>query len=228
PWLAKLSFQPYNRLMGDSINNAAALKPDLIGAQVSHWPSDSDFTAYWAHPRPQDQELPMEVGVEVPVEVKNDWPDLCRQAATYARAIFAAVPLRSFSLVIGINHAKCELRFLIFHSGGLTSHSPLSFIREADRQIILRVMFAMSLWQTPEHAGLPCFTDGFSIVLASLRIGDPPIVIRTQEMLYHAVGVRGRNTVVYLLQLDTSAPAPTFQGKTLPGRTKLDGEHKLS
>ncbi|TFK77716.1 hypothetical protein K466DRAFT_461864, partial [Polyporus arcularius HHB13444] len=52
------------------------------------------------------------------VEVKDNWKALVMQAATYARAQISAVPLRAFSLVIGVNHSTNELRFLIYHHGG--------------------------------------------------------------------------------------------------------------
>ncbi|KAJ7666542.1 hypothetical protein B0H17DRAFT_879763, partial [Mycena rosella] len=56
--------------------------------------------------------------IQIPVEVKDNWPDMVAQAATYARCLFSASPSRAFALVLAYHHTDCELRFLIFHRGG--------------------------------------------------------------------------------------------------------------
>ncbi|KAJ6567307.1 hypothetical protein DFH09DRAFT_457170 [Mycena vulgaris] len=218
-WLENLSFRQYARDTGDGIDDAAPLELAIIGTQVSRWATT--FTAYWAHPKPQDTQIPDKVGVDIPVEVTDDWAALCRRATTYARAMSAAVPLRSFSLVLGVNHTTKELRFLIFHPGGLTSHRPLSFEQDEDRATMQRIFFAISLWQTPEHAGYPHFTDGSSIMLPSSKMADKTIRMWIEELMYHAVTVRGRNTAVYLLR-----PSPpmheSVRPKHVPTRLKFN------
>ena len=57
----------------------------------------------------------------IPVEAKDGWQELVRQAGTYVRCLYSASPLRQFAMVLGYSHTKREFRFLIFHCGGLIS-----------------------------------------------------------------------------------------------------------
>ncbi|KAF9508307.1 hypothetical protein BS47DRAFT_1266153, partial [Hydnum rufescens UP504] len=56
--------------------------------------------------------------IDIVIEVKNDWRDLIKQAATYARALFCSNWTRSFALVIGVNQVSKSARFMFFHRGG--------------------------------------------------------------------------------------------------------------
>ncbi|KAJ7903406.1 hypothetical protein B0H14DRAFT_3679709 [Mycena olivaceomarginata] len=64
--------------------------------------------------------------MQLPVAVNKDWVHMLSQANNYARCLFDANPSRAFALVLAYNHRTYELRFLIFHRGGLTSHAPLN------------------------------------------------------------------------------------------------------
>jgi hypothetical protein len=65
--------------------------------------------------------------------------------ATYARCLIDAVPL-----IIEYNHVSTELRFLVFHVGGLTS-SPF---KPQDCRA-LRLFLTLLTWKTRGDAGLP-------------------------------------------------------------------------
>ncbi|KAG6859279.1 hypothetical protein C0991_001001, partial [Blastosporella zonata] len=78
---------------------------------------------YWSL-RPESSNTDHQIAIAV--EVKDDWREMIEQSATYARAQWRGAAHRAFSLVIGVHHKENKLRFLIFHSGGLTASQPLS------------------------------------------------------------------------------------------------------
>ena len=72
----------------DGVAGAAAFKPDLVGWKGLQ---DKDLTKatglYWRPPNLNNSQL------LTPVEVKRSWPELVRQAGTYACCLFSASPV---------------------------------------------------------------------------------------------------------------------------------------
>ena len=133
-------------------------------------------------------------------EVNKDWRELVRQAASYARAMFNAVPLRAFALVIGVNHQHAELRFLIFHRGGLTTNTPLKLNKTSDLMLVQKIMMSVLLWQTPLDAGLPSFTDAHDFLLPLPR-SVSPVLGKIEHIHYATCAVRSRATWVAHLKV---------------------------
>ena len=104
---------------------------------------------YWRRKGLNDHEL------LIPVEVKDGWRDLVRQAGTYARCLFMASPLRKFALVLGYEYVSQEFRILVFHHGGLTSSQALKLDTEDGRKGLLHIFLAILSWKTVVDAGLP-------------------------------------------------------------------------
>ena len=91
------------------VEGAAPVKPDLVGGLEL---TSGERVAWSPHDHRTKQVLLL-------VEVKADWTPVVNQAMTYARYLFSASPSRHFTLVLGFRHTKAELRFLVFHRGGL-------------------------------------------------------------------------------------------------------------
>ena len=68
-------------------------------------------------------------------------------------ALTSARPLCQFSLVIAYNHKQSELRFLVFHAGGLTASCPLNLNQPNDHMDIICLI--LSTWKRAGDAGLP-------------------------------------------------------------------------
>ncbi|KAJ3769434.1 hypothetical protein FB446DRAFT_812091 [Lentinula raphanica] len=189
-----LVFHKYNKDMGDGIDGAAPLKPDIAGTGTKVRPS----TCYWKLPSDVSEQDQSRVAIKIAVEVKADWPKLLWQSATYGRAEMATIPLRSFSLVIAINHIKHDLRFLIFHHGGITATKALSLRDDDDRNKICLVMMSIIFWQTPADAGIPSFTDGTTFILPPLAQNDKDLsgYAEIEEVIHQSHSIRGRNTWV--------------------------------
>ncbi|KAG8891547.1 hypothetical protein FRB99_003528, partial [Tulasnella sp. 403] len=98
-------FYEYDRLMADKSGSVSELKPDGVGL---HGTLRSDEKVPWSR-------------CETAIEVKDTWPALFRQAATYARCLFITHEGRAFVVVIGFNHKECAFRFLVFTRSGVIS-----------------------------------------------------------------------------------------------------------
>ena len=179
----------------------------------------------------------MEVGI--PTEVKDSWSRIVTQAGTYARALVSAMPLRLFSLVIGVNHKTHTLRFLIYHRGGLTASHDIDLDEEKGRRDVQRILFSILLWQTPDDAGFPAFTNGLATVIpsepltpsgpseASTALELPKgntssLPVFTDKVFFHSTCVRGRGTLVIrgLLQRPSNAHANLIPPYRLRSRVK--------
>jgi hypothetical protein len=99
-WLPGLRFAKYDKVTGDGIDNASALKPDFVGVDDVEVPNEEDFLCWWSLPSPEIAEtgkgkkrkdIP-NFEIAVPGEVKGDWKEMVQQAGTYARGLFAASP----------------------------------------------------------------------------------------------------------------------------------------
>ena len=91
--------------------------------------------------------------ITLPVEVKTSWKDMVAQAATYARCMFGASPMRTFALVLAFNHNSNTLRFLVFHRGGLTASDGCHTAERDGLKEIARLFLTLALWRTAEEAG---------------------------------------------------------------------------
>ncbi|KAG6817512.1 hypothetical protein H0H93_007201, partial [Arthromyces matolae] len=182
PFLAKLRYFVYDKPTKDSVDRAAPLKPDGAGIFTAT-NSVEEISCSWS--RMSDPKI---FQIIHPVEVKDSWRDLILQSATYARALFSAAPFRSYALVIGVNHKRNSLRFLIFHSGGLTSSEELKLDSNEDLRSIQEIWFSIYSSQTPEDAGLANFTNGYIFQLPKLGQLTPQTWI-LDEVIYimHAV-----------------------------------------
>ncbi|KAK7460946.1 hypothetical protein VKT23_008874 [Stygiomarasmius scandens] len=193
-WWPDLKFSAYDKPTGDTVGGAEPLKPDVVGTHLE--PDDLSrcvWGATWGDESGQ-------VGIDIPVEVKANWRELIKQAATYARAMTNFVPLRSFCLVIGVDHRRKTLRFLIFHRSGLSASKELLLTSPEDRRAIQRVLFSVYLWQTPEDAGFPSFTNGYEFTLPTMgNLEQPPT--RVKEDFYYSLCVRGRASFVLAVEL---------------------------
>lgn len=164
-WWPNLSFRSYGKNMGDSIYCTQPLKPDLAGVD-DEIVKPGHFQCYWS--LPPDNLDPNIIQLQIPVAVNTSWPELVLQAATYSRALFSAIPFRNFSLVIGINNTDHTLRFLIFHSGGVSASKDMRLDSPAGRGEIQRTLLSVVLWQGPEDAGIPSLTNGHDFRLPGL------------------------------------------------------------
>ncbi|KAI0769806.1 hypothetical protein C8Q74DRAFT_1421372 [Fomes fomentarius] len=157
-----LEFRVYDRATKDGVQGAGALKPGLVGvaATMSARPA-----CYWTLPAQSPKDARK---ILIPVEVGGNWPEIVGHAGTYARAQVNAVPLRLFSLVIGVNYESRSLRFLIYHRGGLTASHELMLDEPAGRRHVQEILFSIVLWQSSEDAGFPSLTNGIETLMPSL------------------------------------------------------------
>lgn len=192
-----LRFCTYDRVTQDGIAGASALKPDLAGVL---WEFGQD-NIWWA--TPPGHSTP---SLLLPVEVKNNWPELIKQAGTYARCLFSAEPLRQFALVLGYVHIKGELRFLVFHRGGLTMSS---ILKSSERQQIVRLFLALCTWNTRGDAGLPDWCSGGKMRLPMNPNDTTGALFRVQDTLSSALSIRGRAPHVWRISRnEASGTAP--------------------
>ncbi len=198
-------------MMCDIIDGAKPIKPDLLcvdGGEVDR----KALKAYWGLQK--EKWSAHERQVAMPVEAKDSWRALLLQIATYGRALFAVMPLRCFVLGIGVNHVQETISFIVFHRGGLTMSEPLRIMDTREEKIrvpekelqenrrkVLKLMLSALLWQDPVDAGFPCFTDGRLFLLPDKLNQSAYFQAVVIDVLYYALSIRGRNTIVYRLQM---------------------------
>ncbi|KAF7316189.1 hypothetical protein MIND_00137100 [Mycena indigotica] len=210
---AKLMFLVYNRPTADGISGATPLKPDVAGVN-STTPHDEetlqvsvDTKLFWSKQEEQD------ILIDIPVEVKATWPALVLKAVAYSRAVFAASPFRRSALVLGFNQSTLELRFLIFHRGGLTSSRALKLRERSGREACMRFMLALSTCETHRDIGLPSWFNGASfklpITIDSNNNATRFVDAVVEKMLHADVRSRGRATHVFGLSYTCSLTPST-------------------
>ncbi|TCD62006.1 hypothetical protein EIP91_007624 [Steccherinum ochraceum] len=184
-----LWFSAYDRETADGIGGASPLKPDVVGIKGSR-PGNRvrPKEHLWWKP-PMNQLL---LQLLLPCEVKGRWKDLIMQAATYARALFFAAPSRIFALTLAFNHKTMQLRFLIFHRGGLTASKPLCPSQPEHFGRILQLFLSIMLWQTPTDAGFLGSCNELVYAIPSSLNNTATV----QEVLHNSDCVRGRATRV--------------------------------
>ena len=196
-WYNNLEFV-VGRPMADGTEGAAVLKPDIAGGNGV---SNLRDRLYWKPPADKPAHRIM-----LPVEVKKTWKEMVSQAATYARSLFGADPLRVFALVLGFDHNNNTLRFLVFHRGGLTASDPYN-ITEADKlEEVARLLLTLTSWSTAAEAGFTTCCNETTFLLPADNEGTDHVRATVESILFQSLCVRGRMTHVFLLLLPPKAP----------------------
>ena len=208
---SRLKFITCDEPIEGGVEGAAPVKPDLVGGLDL----TSGERVAWS---PQDHRTKQ---VLLPAEVKADWVPVVNQAMTYARCLFSTSPSRHFAVVLGFRHTKAELRFLVFHRGGLTGSHHLSVKDEHGQKDILRILLSILDWRSAEDAGFLGFYNDFEMSLLRHEDDETGVVARVVEVLHDGLCVQGRASRVLLMdyptsegrELEPSAPAlgPTVQ-----------------
>ncbi|KAH8087188.1 hypothetical protein BXZ70DRAFT_1011659 [Cristinia sonorae] len=190
-----LAFIVFDRPTKDSIDGAPAVKPDLAGG--NGYCAGDDL--WWSPPAAEKEHQ-----MNLPTEVKWELVDLIRQCCTYGRALFSACPSRAFALVLAFCHKTAELRFLIFHRGGLTASTPCSVKDAAGRKGIVQMLLSVLLWKEPRDRGFPPFCNEQAYAIPQSPDSPASSMVHVRQVLYFANCVRGRATRVCSLGI----PAP--------------------
>ena len=215
----RLKFIVYDRPTVDGVESAAPVRPDLVGG----FDLASDESVAWSPQGPGIKQ------VLLPVEVKADWAGMVNQAATYARCLFSASPSRHFVVVLGLRHTTAELRFLVFHRGGLTASHPLSVEDERGQRDILRIFLSILSWRCPEDAGFHGFYNDIEMSLPRHEKDETGVVARVEEVLHDSLCVQGRASRVLLMVYPTNSgrepePCVPVPGPTVRTSKRLKGK----
>ena len=153
----RLRFVVYDRPTVDGIEGAAPVKPDIVGGLDLI----SGQRTAWSPRRNADAKQ-----VLFPVAVKAEWAPMINQAATYARCLFSASPSRHFVVALGFRHTSAQLRFLVFHRGGLAASHELSVYNKDHQKGILRIFLSILSWKSAGDAGFLEFCNDLEMSLA--------------------------------------------------------------
>jgi hypothetical protein len=193
--------------MKDKVTGANVLKPDIAGTTN---PADKDVKLWWKPPFGERSSM-----MELPVEVQDNWKQLVRQGARYACCLSNAIPLRHFSLVLGYNYKDQELRFLVFHAGGLTASTGLRVYDPGHQKDILRLFLALLTWKSPGDAGIPEWSNDVHMFVQRDRDDKEGLRMEVKEVFYNRVRIRGRRHHIVRLQHST-APVSSSTPPTAP------------
>ena len=214
PLYALLRFITWGKPMADSVDGAEALQPDLAG--INALSPDSPTQLYWS----LAQENTHKRRIILPVEIKSHTPALVAQAATYARGLNSTAPLRAFELVLGYNYSCDEFRLFIFHRGGLTSSNAISLRGDSDRAALVRMFMSIMSWTDEGDAGYPSFTNGQQFIIPDPSNSTRSVSVTVDEVLYHAQGLRSRNTWVARLAHNTPTAGRNLRATTVAVRRR--------
>ncbi|KAJ3991385.1 hypothetical protein F5050DRAFT_1207213 [Lentinula boryana] len=205
-----LKFYVWDKPTKDGIEGAQPLKPD--GAGVLGFEAEELVNLFWSPPAEGGERI------AIPVEVKNNWSELVLQAATYARCMFSASPLRQFVLVIGYKHNEHSLRFLVFHRGGCTGSKPLDLDRPDGQKGFIHLLVSILTWRTRADAGFPAWCNDAQVCLPGRKAGDSsPLTVDIERILHYSVCVRGRAPRVFRIKVPAALPGEeTLAGKLVP------------
>jgi hypothetical protein len=179
-----LSFSVYDRPTMEGVDNVASLKPDGVG---THMEIVANQRIYWHQ-------------AELVVEVKDSWPHMITQSATYARCLLAARKNRWFVLVIAFNHKKTEARFCFYHRAGLMLTSALNLRNEEGFRTFVRGVIGIALWPDAAAAGMDISRDDHYFMLPHAGL------YRIATVFCDRRCVRGRATRVYRLEKVPHSP----------------------
>ncbi|KAJ3982359.1 hypothetical protein F5890DRAFT_1530154 [Lentinula detonsa] len=205
-----LKFYVWDKPTKDGIEGAQPLKPD--GAGVLGFEADELDNLFWSPPAEGGQQI------AIPVEVKGSWSELVLQAATYARCMFSASPLRQFVPVIGYKHNEHSLRFLVFHRGGCTSSEPLDLDKQDSQKGFIHLLVSILTWRTRADAGFPAWCNDAQICLPRRKAGDSSsLTVDIDRILHYSVCVRGCAPRVFRIRVPAALPGEeTLAGKLVP------------
>ncbi|KZV74258.1 hypothetical protein PENSPDRAFT_648102 [Peniophora sp. CONT] len=184
-----LHFHSWDEALDERVGHTFSFKPDLVGVDSTN---TNLAECYWSLP------IILASSTEDPLELENGWLSLVAQAAIYARDMFSALPLRTFCIVIGLDHVENELRFMISHRGGLTATVPIDITKPEGANNVCYIFTAILLWKSPSDAGLPAFTNGKTLKLTEDCDVDVKKVLHTMDC------VRGRST--WVAEISVGAP----------------------
>jgi len=208
-WYEKLEFTVARRVK-DRVDHASPLWPDITGGKwISQFCGEQ---LYWRPP----PEKPGH-GITLPVEVKNSWRDMVSQAATYARSLFSANPMRTFALVLGFNQEQNTLRFLVFHHGGLTASEECDITEKGGLKEVARLFLTLASWRTAEEAGfITCYSHS-AYLIPTDPAGTNHLSAEVERILSWHHSVRGRMTFVSRLRLPSNIPQAAMEPlRTVP------------
>ena len=195
-WYRNLEFTVARNVV-DGIDHASALRPDISGGNGIS--ALREERLYW---KPPPDKLTHRI--TLPVEVKNTWRGMVSQAATYARCLFGARPMRTFALVLAFNQKSSTLRFLVFHRGGLTASEEYDITRQDGLKEVTRFFLTLASWCTAEEAGVITCYSSTTYLLPKDEKGTSHVLAEVEDVLswYHCI--RGRMTFVSRLRLPGS------------------------
>jgi len=202
-WYEKLEFT-VARKVGDRVDHASPLWPDITGGKgISAFREEQ---LYWRSPPEKPNHR-----IALPVELKNNWRDMVSQAATYARSLFSANPMRTFALVLAFNQEQSTLRFLVFHHGGLTASEECNITEEDGLKEVARLFLTLTCWRTAEDAGFITCYGHSAYLLPGDQEGTNHVSAEVERILSWHHCVRGGMTFVSRLRLPSNtlqAPPP--------------------
>lgn len=206
-WYANLQFVIVKPPLRDKAKNPI---PSLVGVPNLN----SGEAVCWS---PQALDNSSEA-FRIPVQVGKGWLNIVKQALNHARCLFDANPLRRFALVIGFDYIQRELRFLVFHRGGLTSSPTLSV--KTDTKDVLRLFMAILSWSSLADAGFPEWCNNTQFRLP--RTGDDTegVLATVDDILHDSATVRGRAAraiqVSYTIDSPSIKPIPSLPTVPVP------------
>lgn len=211
----ELNFIVFDTPTQDGVRGASPLKPDGAGGNGL---SEGNKKLWW---RPESGLRSSTM--EIPIEVKDSWPGIISQAGTYSLALISARPLRQFSLVIAYNHKHRQLRFLVFHAGGLTASHALHPNEEKDHRDIIRLILSLLTWKEAGDAGLPGWSNDVEMFVQKDENDRKGLKMHEKEILYERLGIRGRGVrVSRLCPAEVSTPTvPAVTATTLRRSTRI-------
>lgn len=197
-WYEKLEFT-VARKVGDRVDHASPLWPDITGGKgISAFRGEQ---LYWRPPREKPNHR-----ITLPVELKNNWRDMVSQAATYARSLFSANPMRIFALVLAFNQEQSTLRFLVFHRSGLTTSEECNITKEDGLKEVAHLFLTLTCWRTAEDAGfITCYSHS-AYLLPRDQDGTNHVSAEVERILFWHHCIRGRMTLVSRLRLSSDTP----------------------
>ena len=223
-WYNDLEFVVEKSVASD-VEDAAPHKPDIAGGKGI---SKLKERLCWTSPDNPTR------GIMLPVVVKNEWKSMVSQAATYARSLFARSPMRIFALVLAFNQKNKELRFMVFHHGGLAASHAYIITQEEGLREVARLFLTLALWRTATEAGYVSCCNNTTYLLPADANGVNHLSAAVDAPLFQSLCIRGRMTHVFRLLLQAlprSLPPPeepslqllgTGRSERLAGREKAE------
>lgn len=200
---ANLRFYKYDRRMKEGISLSSPLKPDIIGC---HCPWDGASPLSWTQ-------------VDVAVEVKDTWPSMLTQAASYARSQFVSQPYRQFVAVIYFQHLKKDVRVGFHFRSGLVVTELMTLTEKAGFCNFVTVILGIGSWTEHGKAGIDTSLTGNLVSIPGMGVWE------IEETLCDRKVIRGRSTRVFRLvehgECILNSPAPS----SASDREQQDGDY---